>query len=99
MVNGSGTYIENYTSGNVSLTAGETVNYVFNSIDHGGNVAVTEMFRPSRSKQMIRRTPTNIGLAGDRAGNFCFDNSYIYVCVGDYDGASYIWKKTALSAV
>lgn len=41
------------------------------------------------------RTPTtSVGAAGDTAGMFAFDSSYIYVCVADYDGTTPIWKRT-----
>jgi hypothetical protein len=44
------------------------------------------------------RTPaTGVGAVGDTAGDICWDPSFIYVCVADYDGAtSPIWKKSAI---
>lgn len=44
------------------------------------------------------KTPlTNVGAAGDTAGSIAWDSSYFYVCVGDYDGSTVIWKRTPLS--
>ena len=39
---------------------------------------------------------TSKGAAGDRAGMFALDNSYIYYCTADYtDGTPNIWNRTA----
>lgn len=43
------------------------------------------------------KTPlTNIGADGDLAGSIAWDSSYFYVCVGDYDGSTIIWKRAPL---
>lgn len=43
------------------------------------------------------KTPTtNVGAAGDTAGMIAWDANYIYVCVGDYDGSTVIWKRASI---
>lgn len=43
------------------------------------------------------KTPTtNRGAAGDKTGMIAWDNSYVYVCVGNYDGSTVIWKRAAI---
>lgn len=43
------------------------------------------------------KTPlTNIGADGDSAGMVAWDGDYIYVCIGNYDGSSIIWKRAAI---
>lgn len=45
-------------------------------------------------------TPTDsVGASGDLAGQVAYDGSYIYVCIQDYDGASDIWTRTAITDV
>jgi hypothetical protein len=48
----------------------------------------------------LSNTPptTNTGSTGDAAGRLAVDSSYLYVCVGNYDGVSSIWKRVGLSA-
>jgi len=41
-------------------------------------------------------TPTGIGLPGDSAGMIAYDSGFIYVCIGNYDGATTVWKKSAI---
>lgn len=33
------------------------------------------------------------GTVGDAAGMLAFDETYLYVCIADYDGTSDIWKR------
>ena len=35
------------------------------------------------------------GSVGDTAGMYAFDTTYFYVCVGDYDATTEIWKRIA----
>ena len=43
------------------------------------------------------KTPlTNVGAAGDSAGMVAWDANYIYVCTGNYDGSTIIWKRAAI---
>lgn len=44
------------------------------------------------------KTPASaIGAAGDIAGMVAYDSSYIYVCTANYDGATSIWKRSAIA--
>lgn len=39
---------------------------------------------------------TSIGTVGDTAGIVSYGNGYLYVCTGNYDGATKIWNRVAL---
>ena len=38
------------------------------------------------------------GNTGDIVGNIKIDNDYFYVCTGNYDGVTAIWKRTPIGA-
>jgi hypothetical protein len=38
-----------------------------------------------------------IGEPGDSTGMIAYDNTYMYICTGDYDGSTLIWKRTEWS--
>lgn len=40
---------------------------------------------------------SNTGATGDTDGMISWDDNYIYICTADYDGATAIWKRVALS--
>lgn len=43
-------------------------------------------------------TPASaVGAAGDEAGDIAYDANYIYVCTANYDGATSVWKRVAIS--
>lgn len=47
---------------------------------------------------MIHRTiETPQGTDKDKKGDIAIDETYIYVCVDDYDGSKHIWKKVRLT--
>ena len=37
------------------------------------------------------------GASGDTKGDIAWDANYIYVCTADYNGATAVWKRTAIS--
>lgn len=39
---------------------------------------------------------TNVGSAGDSAGDLAFDETHLYVCFQDFDGSTAIWKRITL---
>ena len=39
----------------------------------------------------------NTGSTGDKSGLIAWDASYIYICTGDYDGSTAIWKRVSLA--
>ena len=55
--------------------------------------------RNQKADQIPIRTPTSTGLQGDAPGKICTDGTYLYVCVGTYNGSSTIWGKVTLTAV
>ena len=73
--------------------------YNFSTLDCGATLDVSPTNRNQKGSQIPVRAPTNLGLPGDGPGQICTDGSYLYVCVGTYNGSSSIWGKVALSAV
>jgi hypothetical protein len=71
----------------------------FATTDCGATIDVQPEYRNQKASQITRRTPTAVGIIGDAPGTVCADNSYMYVCVGTYDGTTNIWGKIALTAV
>ena len=41
--------------------------------------------------------PTSVGSIGDTTGMIAFDTSYAYICTGNYNGSTTIWRRAALS--
>lgn len=57
-------------------------------------VSSSSVFRQLATQQA---TPaSNVGSAGDVSGMIAWDASYIYVCVGTYNGSAVIWKRATL---
>jgi hypothetical protein len=91
--------ISGLTSSNNTITFSETGTYHFEfwTDDGGTNVHIEDKSR--NNANAVSKTPTGVGAVGDRPGDLAFDTSYIYVCTGEYDGSTVIWKKSALSAI
>jgi hypothetical protein len=91
--------LENYDTGNINAPNGTTqLNLRFTTIDCGATITVEPINNDYRASQTKTRTPPNTGNAGDRAGTICSDGTYLYVCTGDYDGVTVIWKRISLVA-
>jgi hypothetical protein len=74
-----------------------TYQFEFASDDAGASIT---MFDLTRGRiQAVNRTPTGTGQAGDIAGMMTFDSGYVYVCFGNYDGSTVIWKKATLNTI
>lgn len=98
-VDNSKLLLENYVSGNVNAPAGITrLGYRFSTLDCGASITVEPLNRDYRATQITQRTPVNTGSPGDRAGAVCRDNNYLYVCIGDWDGVTPIWRRITLNA-
>lgn len=95
--------LENYA--NVAGAATVTVPYNVTSLDYristldcGNTLTVEPYNRPRKANQLTTRTPANVGAMGDTAGTTCVDSTYMYVCTGDYDGMTAIWKRITLNS-
>lgn len=55
------------------------------------NTNFSELF--SRVQDTPPSGPT--GTIGDAAGMIAFDNTYLYVCVADFDDTTEIWRRIA----
>ena len=72
-----------------------TYTYEFTSEDGGTTFSMHDL---SQNRDSVTHTPaTSLGAFGDTAGKMVWDATYLYVCVGDYDGSTVIWKRVALS--
>jgi hypothetical protein len=61
-------------------------------------VRTTPIDRNLSATSMIEGTPpTSVGEAGDRKSMIKWDADYVYVCTDDYDGATSIWARVAIS--
>jgi len=96
-----GSFTSNITYTNVvSCPAGvNELKYVISTTDCGTTLDVVPVNRNQRATQIPARQPTSTGIQGDGPGQICTDGSYLYVCVGTYDGSTSIWGKIALTAV
>lgn len=84
----------------LSLPSGaQELNFNISTTDCGTTLDIQPINRGNKSRQIAYRTPTATGIRGDGPGTICSDNSYLYVCIGTYDGSSTIWGKIALTAV
>jgi len=103
--------IENYSS-NASPAPSSTVsNYLsipagikevqlrFYTTDCGTTIDVEPVNRSQVGSSITTRTPTAIGSAGDRMGTICSNGTYLYLCIGTYDGSTAIWKKISLTSI
>jgi hypothetical protein len=75
------------------------LHYRFSTLDCGTTVHIEPVNRSQKASQINLRTPTATGSVGDRSGTVCYDNNFFYVCTGNFDGSTNIWKKVALLPV
>lgn len=84
----------------VSIPAGaQELSFTVTTTDCGSTMDIQPDYRSQKGRQIPYRTPTATGVRGDAPGSICTDNSYLYVCIGTYNGSSTIWGKIALTAV
>jgi len=97
----NGTITANTTYTNIvsSPNGVRTLMYNFSTLDCGTTIEVLPTNRNQKAAQIPVRQPTAQGGIGDAPGQICTDGSYVYVCVGTYDGATPIWGKIALTAI
>lgn len=73
--------------------------YTISTEDCGTKLEITPVNRNQKANQITTRTPTGLGVQGDRAGTICSDGTFLYLCMGNYDGTTVIWKKITLSSI
>lgn len=84
----------------ISVPYGVTkLHYEISTTDCGTTLTINPVNRDRVANQITTRTPTAIGAQGDRPGTICSDGTYMYLCVGVYDGSTAIWKKISLSNI
>jgi hypothetical protein len=73
--------------------------YMISTENCGTTLEISPISRGQKTFQVGTRTPGGIGAVGDTAGTICGDGTYLYYCVGNYDGSSIIWKKISLTSI
>ena len=85
----------NASTANFAMTSSSPYSFTLGSLD-GINWTLS-----ARGTAIARMTPpsTNLGAIGDTTGMIASDpaGSFIYICIGNYDGVTAIWKRTATS--
>lgn len=38
-----------------------------------------------------------VGTPGNQAGMYAYSNSWFYICIGNYDGSTQIWRRASIS--
>jgi len=72
--------------------------YKLATINCGTTLDIYPLNRNQVASRIDLRQPAGRGAPGDSAGGICTDGANLYVCVGSYDGSSYIWGYVALYA-
>lgn len=81
--------LENANVSNYSVTAANGVsqlNFELTTNNCGDTFTIRELNRPSKSQQLVVRTPSAVGFPGDVKGAVCMDTDALYVCTANYDG-------------
>ena len=73
--------------------------YMISTEDCGTTLEIHPINRNQKSNQITTRTPINTGAQGDTAGTICSDGTNLYLCTGNYDGSTVIWKKITLASI
>jgi hypothetical protein len=83
----------NSATGNFAITSTNPYTLKFSSTD-GLNYVLS-----SASSAVAKKyTPaSSTGAIGDTAGMVAYDSNYLYVAVGNYDGTTHIWQRSALA--
>jgi len=82
----------------VSATAFDsTLSFDVSSRDCGVTIDIKPVISSPRAGQLMLRTPTRVGIEGDKPGQICYDSQYVYICVGVYDGTTAIWTRAQLA--
>lgn len=95
--------IAGYSSNIVTFNETGTYLFEFWTDDGGTTIHIEDKSRPrdyfySTEIQLQQRTPANVGASGDTAGMIAVDGSFMYICTGDYDGSTVIWKRASFSS-
>jgi hypothetical protein len=86
--------ISGYNSSTANFAITTTIPYL---ITLGSSDGLNWFINSPTSAVAKAKTPTGIGLPGDVLGSIAIDSGFIYACIGNYDGATTIWKKVAIA--
>jgi hypothetical protein len=84
----------------VGIPAGvKELQFRISSLDCGTTFDVQPLNTARKAGAIEVRTPTGLGMQGDTLGTICTDGSRLYICMGNYDGETTIWKMTGDAAL
>lgn len=49
------------------------------------------------SRAQVSAPATAVGQIGDKTGMYAFDTNWFYICIGDYDESTQIWRRAAVA--
>lgn len=73
--------------------------YKLSTTDCGSTLDIEPINRNQIAGRISLRIPSAIGTLGDFPGAICTDGDNLYICAGQYDGTTHIWKKVTLTSV
>ena len=78
----------------ITAAAGvKELQFKFTTVNCGTTLTVFPLNRSRLSSYIGLRYPGALGSPGDAPGAICTDGSFVYICVGTYDGTTPIWGK------
>ena len=96
--NGTGTGVGGTLNIRAGVGAGGSAHGEINIGTNLNQSGITIGNSNSPLKLLTDAPATSLGASGDEAGMVAFDASYIYYCVGTYNGIVNIWRRVAWSA-
>lgn len=97
-VSGSGTlFLSELVTGRVITNNADVVIGTVASVASDTVLTLTNNAAVAVSGGAFKRTMP-VGAQGDKLGTVSVDSNYLYVCTGNYDGTTAIWKRIALSS-
>ena len=88
-----------YNTGTLTSTGNITTTGAYGNISGANVITANTITLSSNIILSTTRTPsTAVGEAGDSTGMFAWDSDYIYVCTGNYDGSTIIWRRSSATS-
>ena len=102
-LNISGTLSVDIIDTNTIGTSDSTAIQINNDVNIAGTTTISSLFVNDDNITIARRwnddstRTSSLGKAGDTAGMIAWEDDDVYVCIGNYDGVTAIWKRATLS--
>lgn len=83
----------NFTNQITAAAGVEELQFRITTVNCGTTLTIFPLNRSRLSSYIGLRYPGALGSPGDAPGSICTDGSFVYICVGTYDGTTQIWGK------